>query len=154
MAIIDLELAQRDSYLDISFDELGDLNTTDSLDTTVMVSLFEDSRANKEQVFLPEHRRGSWVNTLNSVQGFIRGSLLWILAQARLTNDTVNKARDFTQIALQPLVDDGIVDSVEVEATRNQGKLDIVIKLFDGLGISEVRFPDALNNMSLIFNEI
>lgn len=154
MATIDIELVQRDTYLDIDFDEIGALKTTDSLDTTVMVSLFEDARANPEQAFLPEHRRGSWVNILNSVQGFVRGSLLWLLAQARLTTDTVNKAKDYTERSLQPLIDDDVIERFEVEAFRRDGKLEIIIKLFDGLGVSEVRFPDALNNMSLIFNEI
>lgn len=161
---IDLALAQpRDAdgkpdknkpYFDIDIDSEGRLVTTNSLGTTIIISLFTDARATPEIQPIPERRRGTWQDTLASVPGHKFGSLLWTLEQARLTQDTVNKARDFTEQSTEWFPEDGVVQRVVVTTERKDSKLNIFIQLFQKNGVSEARFFDALNNLDFEFKGI
>jgi len=100
---------------DISIDPAtGDLLQTAGFDTSLKMSLFEERRANREEMVPSERRRGWWGNTLFDEADFEIGSKLWLLDQARLTQETLNKAIDYARTALQWMIDDNHVEEVEV----------------------------------------
>jgi phage gp46-like protein len=97
----------------------SDFASAKGFESAIPTSFFSDSRAPAVQVQEAQSRRG-WVgNILTAVQSRELGGLLWILDQARITNDTLNFAKSFAQDSLQWLIDDNIVRSIQVLVIRN-----------------------------------
>lgn len=90
-------------------------------ETAIPVSLFTDARAPSALVSEPQNRRGWIVNLLTSSTMRQLGSILWVLDQARVTQETLNTARLAAQDAFQWMLDDGIALAafVDVQQTRN-----------------------------------
>lgn len=112
---------------DFSLDENGDIKTDDFFDTSLLYSLFGERRASPDEVVEPQLRRG-WIGNSDD---FENGSKIWLLSQARLTRDTLNRLQDEAEKALQWLVDDGLAVSIDqVVATVSGGRvlLDITIR--------------------------
>ena len=110
-----------------SLDENGDIKTDDFFDTSLLYSLFGERRASPDEVVEPQLRRG-WIGNSDD---FENGSKIWLLSQARLTRDTLNRLQDEAEKALQWLVDDGLAVSIDqVVATVSGGRvlLDITIR--------------------------
>jgi phage gp46-like protein len=97
----------------------GDLDSDRDLDTALIVSLFSDRRADRDDR-LPvdgESRRGWWGDTLEATAGRDAiGSRLWLLSREKQTTEVLARAREYAREALQWLIDDGIADSVSVDA--------------------------------------
>lgn len=94
------------------------LQDDSGLDTAVIMSLFTDRRASDDDV-LPsgnDDKRGSWMDSFPDIEGDKIGSRLWLLDRAKLTQDTVNKAKYYCEEALAWLVQDGIAKAVNVAA--------------------------------------
>ena len=112
---------------DFSLDENGDIKTDVFFDTSLLYSLFGERRASPDEVVEPQLRRG-WIGNSDD---FENGSKIWLLSQARLTRDTLNRLQDEAEKALQWLVDDGLAVSIDqVVATVSGGRvlLDITIR--------------------------
>ena len=92
------------------------LQDDSSLDTAVILSLFTDARANADDTLPPgaEDLRGAWLDSYAEVEGDKIGSRLWLLDRAKLTQETVNKAKQYCEEALAWLVKDGIAKAVNV----------------------------------------
>lgn len=101
-------------------------------ETAIPVSLFTDARAPAALVPDPQYRRG-WIGNLLTAQTMRQlGSILWVLDQARITQETLNVARLAAQDAFQWMLDDGIALSVLVDVTRSpKGALLITIQITD-----------------------
>jgi len=113
---------------DITIDADGDILTDDFFDTSLLYSLLGERRADPSEVTEPQLRRG-WIGSEG--KDFENGSKLWLFEQARVTRSNLNRIEDEARKALQWLVDDGLVVSVdEVTATVKSGKitLEIVIR--------------------------
>lgn len=111
---------------DFSLDQNGDIFTADFFDTSLLYSLFGERRANPDEVVEPQLRRG-WIG--NS-EDFENGSKLWLLSQARLTRDTLNRIEDEAEKALQWLVDDGFAVSIDqVIASVSNGRVGVDITI-------------------------
>ncbi len=109
-----------------------DFKSVDGLETSIAVLLFTDARAAPDQVGKPEKRRG-WIG--NILQSRELGGMLWLLSQARNTQDMRNKIVNFANESLQPLIDDGIASEIitTVERDGNRGiKLNIEIIAKEG----------------------
>ena len=141
-------------YVDIEINEEGDISTTDGLDTTIVMSIFCERRADIDEVLKPSRRRGWWGNELAVIPGFEQGSKLWLLDQARLSIENVNAARDFVAAGLEWMIDDGVIDDVTVTTNRDNAELNIFVEIKQGSNVTEFRFFDALGASSLIFNEV
>lgn len=117
--MLDIALIQDDNGLfDIALNGFGDLESVDDFSSAIDVSLLSDARADESQISNPERRRG-WIGDVASpVAGRKLGSLNWTLEQARVTQSTINKARNFSADALQWFVDDGLASNVDVTASR------------------------------------
>jgi phage gp46-like protein len=101
-------------------------------ETAIPVSLFTDARAPAALVSEPQNRRG-WIGNLMTAATMRQlGSILWILDQARITQETLNIARLAVQDAFQWMVDDGVALGVLVDVTRApKGALLITIQITD-----------------------
>ena len=84
-------------------------------ETAIPVSLFTDARAPAALVSEPQNRRGWIGNLLTSTTMRQLGSILWILDQARITQETLNIARLAAQDAFQWMVDDSVALGVLVD---------------------------------------
>jgi phage gp46-like protein len=82
------------------------------LDVAVLASLLTWRRDDGDDG--PE--QGWWADTFDERP---LGSRLWLLARERLTTQTVERARQYAQEALDWLVNDGLATAVEVAAERN-----------------------------------
>ncbi len=112
MARIDLAITRNGDTYDITFNADGDFETTEGLDTGILLSLLEEQRANESEVSTPQNRRGWLGNDLGDIAVYELGSKLWLLQQERLTTDTLNRAVDYARQSLQWMLDDGIATKI------------------------------------------
>ncbi|MDR5757031.1 phage GP46 family protein [Caballeronia sp. LZ035] len=92
----------------------GFLQTGNDLQTAVLLSLFTDRVANSDD-FIPDGTgdpRGWWGDVGEDTP---IGSRLWLLDRSKQTQEVLNNARDYITEALQWLVDDGVVASMDVQ---------------------------------------
>lgn len=111
----------------------GDLVGDDSLGTEVMVSLFTDVRAEKDEL-PPEYGdpRGWWADALLSMQGDEQGvgSKLWLLRRQKQLEAVLVRAEVYARSALQWLIDEGLAGAVDVAAENPaQGVLGLRVSI-------------------------
>ncbi len=125
----------------------NDLVSDDGLRTAVLVSLFTDRRARDDDE-LPDtnlnDRRGWWGDKASSVDEEDEiGSRLWLLEREKTETEVVVRARQYTEEALQWMIDDGVAATVTVTAERagTEGNdrlhLKVDIRKVDGTVFSE-----------------
>ena len=87
---------------DINITDDGDIETSDTYDTPIIMSLFTDERATSVDVNNVIFRRGWFGSLINNkdYQDLPYGSRLWLLA-GRITQKTKNLAENFSYIALE-----------------------------------------------------
>ena len=135
MAYQDVALTQTaDGYYDLSITD-GDFTKVDNFTTAIQLSLIgSDRRASVTEEPIPQLRRG-WIG--NQYQPVEYGSKIWLLTQARLTNETVNRARTYCQQALDWLVSYGYAHAVSVTTERdlkyNSLTAKVKIQPFEGI---------------------
>lgn len=125
--------------------ESGDLKRDDGLRTAVLLSLFTDRRASDDQGGAAD-RRGWWAD--DSDDRF--GSHLWLLGRAKITDETLNQAREYVFGALEWLLADGIAETVNVEAERN-GAESIALGIEIVRGSAEL-WPDLWSSEVEVFD--
>lgn len=101
-------------------------------ETAIPVSLFTDARAPAALVSEPRYRRG-WIGNLMTAATMRQlGSILWVLDQSRITQETINVARLAAQDAFQWMIDDGEALGVNVDVENNaKGRFVITINITD-----------------------
>ena len=113
----------------------GDLTEEDGFDTAIAQTLFTDARAPDNAVVIPEKRSG-WMGNLESpVEGRELGSLLWLVDQSKLTQDTVNTSVNYARLALEWFKEDGLATSIIVTggiAPRSGIRLTVVFTAQSG----------------------
>jgi len=114
---VKFELNENGIY-DIGFESDGKLKQDNSYDSMIISSLFSDGRADSSEISDPSRRRG-WVgDSFTTLNNYKFGSKLWLLDQARMSNDTVKKAEDYTRQALDWILRLEYADRIDVSATR------------------------------------
>lgn len=113
-SLADVRLVLGENGADLAL-EAGDLALEHGLRTAVVTSLFSDARAEDQDALPPEEssRRGFWADVAPDRYG----SLLWLLQREKVTKSTLERARQYARNALQWMVQEGIAERVEVEAT-------------------------------------
>ena len=111
----------------------GDLVGDASLGTEIMVSLFTDVRAEKDEL-PPEYSdlRGWWADALLSMQGDEQGtgSKLWLLRRQKQLESVLVQAEAYARSALQWLIDEGLAGAVSVTAENPaQGTLVLTVSI-------------------------
>lgn len=101
--------------VDVVKDSLG-LVEDDGLETSVIISLFTDRRANDDDV-IPDgsnDRRGWWADEFNDVKNDKIGSRLWLLSREKQLTSVLVRAKQYAEESLKWLVDDGVAETVTV----------------------------------------
>ena len=96
----------------------ADLATESGLRSAVVVSLFTDRRANADDE-IPDgsnDRRGWWADSYAEIEGDLIGSRLWLLQREKQTANVLQRAREYSEEALQWLLDDKVATAVSVAA--------------------------------------
>lgn len=88
----------------------GDLNDGNDLQTAIIISLFTDRVARDDDDIDGDDRRGWWGD---SGEDMDIGSRLWLLRRQKLTQKVAQKAEDYAREALQWLITDGVVSSID-----------------------------------------
>jgi len=115
-------------YYDISWTASGDIETGQTLDTYILMSLFEEVRAIATEVPEANLRRG-WIGN-ETTPNFQQGNKAWLFDQERITGTVLAELGQVIRNGLQPLVDDGIAKSVDVETpVLKNGKIVVYINL-------------------------
>lgn len=97
----------------------ADLATDGGLETTVRLCLGTDARALPDDV-LPDgsqDRRGWWGDAFAPVAGDRIGSRRWLLAREKQRDRVLRDLEAYDSAALDFLVEDGVAERVEVEAS-------------------------------------
>lgn len=103
---------------DVSIED-QDLETDEGLRTAVILSLFTDRRVKPEELpagTLDPDRRGWWGDALSEVEGDQIGSKWWLLVREKQTEETRKRYQEYAEEALQWLIEDGVAQSITVEA--------------------------------------
>ncbi len=100
--------------------EKGGLRMDGGLTTAVMISLFTDRRADADDPIDPlasDGDRRGWAGDLLEDEGERTGSRLWLLARAKLTEETRSLVELYVAECLDWVTRYGVGDRVEVTAT-------------------------------------
>jgi len=95
----------------------SEIQKDESLRSSVLVSLFTDSRCDAEEVPTGESsRRGFWGDAVFDEN---TGSKLWLLNRAKRTNDILIKYKEYCEESLQWMQDDGLCNNISVNCVFN-----------------------------------
>lgn len=128
------------------------MDVYDDLPRAVIISLFTWRRANTDDDLPASNKYGWWGDTYPQEINDRIGSRLWLLSRAKLTNETVLKAKEYAEESLQWLIDDGAAADVQVQ-TERQGldRLALGIKIIRGdLSAIDIRFTDIWNYINAL----
>jgi phage gp46-like protein len=141
----DVILNKDKSYWDFDWDSSGDISTDQTLDTAILMSIFEEVRATAAEIPESNRRRG-WIGN-ESTPNFEQGSKVWMFEQERITGSVLAELGVIIRNGLQWLIDDGIAVNVSVEQPFLQNGSVVVYINFsrDGSKV-ERRFFDLWNN--------
>lgn len=129
----------------------GDFLTNNSFDTSLIISLFGDKRADPSEVPTVENRRGWWGNPFNTDDiTFELGSKLWLLHQERATPATLSKAISYAKDALQWLVDDGFAQRVDVSGNLSQNNIQLIVTIFRDAAVTETKYYSLWDNTGTV----
>ena len=101
--------------------EHGDLVGGDDFAAAVVISLFTDRRASKDDIarLALSDRRGFWGDAFATVEGDLTGSYLWLLKREKLTAETMRRAKDYAAESLAWMIEDGAAKSIDVVVERH-----------------------------------
>lgn len=139
MSDLKLVLDPETNQYDVSLKD-GDLEGDDSFETDLIVSLYTDARADRSEQPIPELRRGWWGDEVSNIPGSKIGSKFWLLDQARLTTDILNKGIDYGRLCLYWLVQQAYSKKVDVTGEIEYPyTINLAIKITNANGATESR---------------
>lgn len=127
-------------------------SVTDYLTRAVIISLFTWRRANKDDALPSNQRMGWWADSFPSVPNDRIGSRLWLLSRAKMTNETLLRAKEYSDEALRWMLDDGVAARIDVVAERaGMDTLAIGCRIYkaDGSVLSDIRFSDVWGSLNV-----
>jgi len=113
----------------------GDFTSNDGLDTTILLALFVDKRAEPSEIAEASLRRGWIGNEQNEEEDYEIGSKLWLLYQSRLIDKTLNLAIDFVRDCFIWMIPDQLVKDIIVTGEIKSQNITITVNF--------VRFDDS-----------
>lgn len=99
---------------DLSIDG-HDFEVDESLTTAVILSLFTDRAVAEDELEDGMQNQGWWGDSYSDEPW---GSKLWLLRRKKSSEEVVNDAEDYAYEALDWLMNDGFIDSIIVNASR------------------------------------
>jgi len=107
-----------DAKITVNGVESTELSQDESLNRAVIISMFTWRRANPDDITEGE-KMGYWGDSAEPPQTNDKiGSRLWLLSREKVTQSTINRAREYGEEALQWLVDDKVASRVTVTTER------------------------------------
>jgi len=102
------------------------LSSANGLEHAVLQSLLNWAKAQKNDLLdADQDKQGWWAHEfVNAV-----GSRDWTLARAKQTTDTLNRAKRYTKLALQWLLDESIAINIDVKTSFDGSRLIRVIDI-------------------------
>jgi len=151
----------RGTYADWNLLSNGLLDEREELANYVKVALMSDRVADPASEVLPDPDsddfRGWWgdLDARQIWRGWNIGTKNWLLTRAKITpgeaweGDTVERARNYTRDALQPLIDLKICSTIEVDAERrDRDRIDVQVRVYRGPQLAvELLFQDLWDQM-------
>lgn len=133
-----------DGIYDFSWTDDGDIETSESLDTAILMSIFCEQRALASEIPTASQRRG-WIGN-ESTPNFEMGSKLWLFEQERITATMLSEIGRVLTNAFDWMIEDDIAVAASAEAALNGG--DIVTSVTLERSSSEVdkKFYTLWNN--------
>ena len=117
----DVIIRQDKGYYDFNWSNNGDIPVDQALDTTILMAIYEEVRANSSEIAVDNLRRG-WIGN-ESTPGFEQGSKFWMFEQERITTSMLAELGTVVNNGLQQLVDDNIAISTSANASLKNGKI-------------------------------
>ena len=118
----------------------------DSLTRAVIISLFSWRRADDSDDYDHElGEQGWWGDSLNEDE---IGSKLWQLLRSKITSETLLRAQEMADDALQWLVEDGICTEISVSVERDSNdpnRINLSVVLEQEHGKTSYEIKDILN---------
>ena len=121
---------------------------TDSLSRAVVISLFTWQRASQSDEVDNDQRMGWWGDTFAENKGDKIGSKLWLLLRQKVTDETLLRAQEMADDALQWLVEDGICTEISVSVERDSNdpnRINLSVVLEQEHGKTSYEIKDVLN---------
>lgn len=133
--IVDIKLAKDENgEYDIVLTPDGDIESINSFETAILMSIQCERRADESEVESPQKRRGWWGNDVyQESDTFEMGSKIWIHSQARLTQNVINSIADYGNESLQWLIELVFAQKVEssAEVVDNRAIINIKVVRFN-----------------------
>jgi phage gp46-like protein len=126
---IDIKLNSDAGYFDFSITS-GDFTTTSGLDSALLMSMFVNKRADFSEVAAVGKQQGWWGNTIGGYANYEIGSKLWLLYQAKHTNNTLNLAKTYTYDGLSWFLADQLADRIVVADSFTNNNLLINVDIY------------------------
>ena len=83
-------------------------------------------------------------DTYEDEAGAVTGSRLWLLCRQKVTDEVLQKCKDFCEQALAWLVTEGVASAVKVSVERNGlDRVDILVEVVRGKDATRLRFADV-----------
>lgn len=125
--------------LDLVTDD--DLVADEGMQTAVILSIFPSARASEDDELPSDDgdRRGYWADEFAEVEGDQLGSKRWLLGRSKNLGTVPLDLKAFDEAALQWMIDDGVVASVEVIVTVEGDRIIEEVKL-GREGLDDVSF--------------
>ena len=122
----DVIIRQDKGYYDFEWSNDGDIPVADALDTAILMSIYEEFRANSSEITVDNLRRG-WIGN-ESTPDFQQGSKFWMFEQERITSSMLAELGTVVNNGLQWLIDDNIAVSTSANASFKNSVINIEIK--------------------------
>ena len=120
----------------------------DNLSRFVVISLFTWQRASQSDEVDNDQRMGWWGDTFAENKGDKIGSKLWLLLRQKVTDETLLRAQEMADDALQWLVEDGICTEISVSVERDSNdpnRINLSVILEQEQGKTSYEIKDVLN---------
>lgn len=120
----------------------------DNLSRSVVISLFTWQRASQSDEVDNDQRMGWWGDTFAENKGDKIGSKLWLLLRQKVTDETLLRAQEMADDALQWLVEDGICTEISVSVERDSNdpnRINLSVVLEQEHGKTSYEIKDILN---------
>lgn len=117
--MVDIALNNTKGYWDFGISQIGDFELDNGLQTAILVSLLSNARADASEIPIIEFRDGWYGNLIWNQNGYQQGSKLWLLYQSRLTQEIILRAKNYTEIALNWMLEDGLLKNLVVNVIQN-----------------------------------
>ena len=120
----------------------------DNLSRSVVISLFTWQRASQSDEVDNDQRMGWWGDTFAENKGDKIGSKLWLLLRQKVTDETLLRAQEMADDALQWLVEDGICTEISVSVERDSNdpnRINLSVILEQEHGKTSYEIKDVLN---------